>query len=171
MENEAISTEFTPKEEVLPTPEELGEGTASELPETLPPLEAGEEDGTAGSEGDERTDTYYRELAESDLAEIRESGAGIRTPGSLSELRDPYRYGELRAAGLSPLEAYLATEGRELLLPTRDGRAHLAPSIGRAAVGAGGRMATGDLLSARELFPSLSDSEIESLWRRTRGAR
>ncbi len=175
MENEPLtrendSPEAIREEEVLPASEEISEteevlpASEEEYPESTPNEEDTEE--PAGEDGD-----YYARLAEEDLAAIRAAAPGLCLPESLGDLKDPYRYGELREAGLSPLEAYLAVEGRRLLSLRTDGRAHLAPTVSRTAVRVGGRMATGELLAARDLFPSLSDGEIEALWRRTRGGR
>ncbi len=170
MENETLTQENLPEEAVEESlaAEEIGAEGTPPPPQKTPEAEADLDEAEA-EEG--ALNAYYESLASSDLAAIRAGAVGIRVPASLTELSDPARYGALREAGLSPLEAYLATEGTSLLSAARDGRTHLSPTVSRAAARTGGRMATGDLLSARELFPSLSDGEIESLWRRARGAR
>ena len=169
MENETLSKENGDEGEALapPSAEPL---LAGEPHEEAPCGEDILEEESQKATEEEAGEECYAALAEADLATLREEGMGLRLPQSLTDLSDPARYGALREAGLSPLEAYLATEGMHLLRE-RDGRTHLSPTVGRTAAPSGGRMATGDLLLGRDLFPSLSDGEIESLWRRARGAR
>ena len=176
MENEALTRENEPSEGLASVEEGLGDAER-EAPYSGEDARSGEVGGEPASPSEEPLprdigdDGYYARLAEEDLAAIRAAAPELALPRSLSELRDPARYGELREAGLTPLEAYLAVEGRRLQRPPHGGRDHLAPSVSRTAARGGGRIATGELLAARDLFPSLSDGEIESLWRRTRSAR
>ena len=73
------------------------------------------------------------------------------------------RYEELRALGVTPREAFLAT-----VKPTAatDDRAHLGGSVPRRArVGSSG-MSVGELREARTIFGGMSDEEIRDLYRR-----
>ncbi len=174
MENEALR-EFDPAEEgTLPigeeAPPEGGRSPFAAEEEVSAEEAAAEEEATAEEAGESEAygEDAYAALAAADLAALRASAPSLALPGDLRELSDPGRYGALREAGLSPLEAYLATEGQRLLARQKDSRAHLAPSVTRTAARGGGRIATGDLLAARDLFPSLSDGEIEALWRRAK---
>ncbi len=149
-----------------------GEGTndTSAAAETSPshttdplPSEAGEEA--------ESTDERFARTEREDLAVLSEALPELASLTSLSALSSPTRYGELRELGLSPVEAYLATEGRHALGRTQDSRAHLVGSIGRTASTAGSRIGSAELSAARDLFPSLTDGEIEALWRRVETPR
>lgn len=119
----------------------------------------------AEEEGDE-----YRRLAEEDLAELTAAFPAAAGLASLTDLPDPRRYGELRELGLSPREAFLATGGMPAR-PPQDTRRHLGSSVGRTAAPAAGRPTAGEMAAARDLFPSLSDGEIEALYRRVEHPR
>lgn len=97
---------------------------------------------------------------DSDLEEL----AG-EFPESISKdaLSDSERYKELRALGLTPAEAYLASIRRA---PKFDSRSHLRTSVPRAAKSPGSAMSRHELIEARELFSGLSDRQIEDLYRK-----
>lgn len=157
MEENALHEELAvqePESEEAPTREPAAEEEPSPEEEAVP------EEGAPGM-----TDADFARLAEEDLSELRAHLPGLST---LAALSDPHRYGELREAGLSPLEAYLATDGKRLLGKRQENRTHLASSLLRSSRPAGGRIGADELTEARELFPSLSDREIEALWRRAR---
>ena len=83
-------------------------------------------------------------------------------------MKNPERYGELREVGLSPVEAFCASHP-EILLDTvkrRNNRAHLGTCVPRGASPAAGQLSARELEEARELFPSITDGEIEALYRR-----
>ena len=78
-------------------------------------------------------------------------------------LCDKEKYAALRKLGLTHSEAYGYSERREI---TNGGRVHLTGSIpGGASVPALG-MSRSELAAARELFGDLSDSEIQSLYKK-----
>ncbi len=79
-------------------------------------------------------------------------------------LLDTQRYRELRALGLSSREAYLATAKRSEI--RQDSRAHLSGSVPKRAHPLGTGMSTQELSLAREIFGSMSDEDIRSLYRR-----
>lgn len=108
------------------------------------------------------TDEDYSRLAEEDILAIRESFAEAREYKSIAELDDPKRFCELRDMGLSVREAYLATRRP----PHYDNRAHLIGAAPKSAGGPVSSMTSRELESARDLFGGLSDSEIQSLYRR-----
>ena len=160
MEQEALITEPIPEEteQALPADGEgMNDTSAAELP--------GE------SEKEPDADARFAELERLDLAALGEALPELASLPSLSALSSPARYGELREIGLSPVEAYLATEGRRLLTRPRDTRGHLQSSVGRTASTAQGRLGSAELAAARDLFPALSDGEIEALWRRVENPR
>ncbi len=109
----------------------------------------------------------YEALAASDLAEIKARFPAMQHLTHLSEIENAVRYGELRDAGLTVEEAFLATNYGRLGRRTSDNRTHLSGSMPRQAAAPVGRMSYGELCEARALFDGLSDREIEALWRRT----
>ncbi len=108
----------------------------------------------------------YGARAASDLSEIQQAFPELRHLKSLTELHSLARYGELREAGLSAVEAAAATQYERLRRPREDTRAHLSSSVPLHTAPAGSRISIGELTAARDLFPSLSDREIEALYKR-----
>ena len=160
MENETL-----PLENENSTPEaDLVSESATEV-EIAPadPMPAAEEDGTSDSD--------FSDLAAKDLAVLRQAFPELSDMESAAELPEAERYGELREAGLTPIEAFCASHHKILTARRTDNRAHLSASIGRAAGIGGGRIGAAALSEARDLFPSLSDREIEGLYRRVTSAR
>ena len=152
--------------ESAPTP--TGE-TAEEREEAAKEAAPAEEAATAPA-AEEMPD--YARIEREDLAALAAAYPTLSPLSSLAELDDPVRYGELRELGLAPKEAFLAVGGGRLLARgAQDTRAHLATAVGRAAAPAGGRLSAGELAAARDLFPSLSDGEIEALYRRVEHPR
>lgn len=180
MENEALNgLEKTPAPQLTPEPDEVlshgGDGAPAEndesgsreteVSEGVEPAPTAEE-GEAPDEGTDALPDYAATAAE-DLVILRREVSELSELSSLSALPDPARYGELRELGLTPTEAFFATAGRgRSERRTQESRAHLASSVGRAASTAGARLSAAELLEARDLFPSLSDREIEALYRR-----
>ncbi len=159
----AVDGEVTaPAEEAAPPEEAAALFEEAECAEPTP-ADEGQALPAGGSDED------YRAVMQADLAALSAVFPRLRGESDLSSLRNPARYGPLRVAGLTPSEAYLATEGLALL--GGDNRTHLAPSLGRAQGGAHHRMTVGEWEEARALFPQLSDKEIEGLWRRTAAIR
>ncbi len=111
----------------------------------------------------------YGARAALDLSEIRQAFPELRHLKSLTELSSLTRYAELREAGLSAVEAAAATQYERLRRPREDTRAHLSSSVPRHTSPAGSRISIGELTAARDLFPSLSDREIEALYKRASG--
>ncbi len=169
---EAQITDLTPEEELRAADTAVCEGTNDTSAAAQAPSE---EEGAplpteAGEEGEETPDARFARTEQEDLAALRAALPELATLASLTALSAPARYGELRELGLSPLEAYLAPEGHRALSRPGDNRAHLVSSIGRTAA-TGSRIGSAELSAARDLFPSLSDSEIEALWRRVEQPR
>ena len=140
------------------------------------PLESGAEaeafadDSSESSEEKDFDDGFdavsYEELARRDLEEIHAKFPETRGLRSITALPKALRYAELRDLGLSPTEAYLAT-GR--LRPASDNRAHLNSKVPKGSSERGSFMKLSELNSARELFSSLSDEEIQRLYKRVNG--
>ena len=112
--------------------------------------------------------TDYSALAEADLAQLRALFPECRALTHLGELDNPRRYAELRDAGLSPKEAFLATDDGRMRQRRYDNRAHLHSVVPKGASG-GQAMTAAELAAARELFDGLSDADLASLYRRAKG--
>ena len=132
------------------------------------------EDGVADEPADEPATELGTDIGDEDFARQAEEDLAVLSrhfpsllPDGLASLRHPGRYGELREAGLSPVEAFCASHHELILSGGRgDNRAHLGSCIPRGASLAAGQLGARELEEARELFPSLSDGEIEALYRR-----
>ncbi len=107
--------------------------------------------------------TSYEELAAADLAELKSAFPELRSLPSIAALPKAHRFAQLRELGLCAKEAYLAT-GR--LLSPRDNRSHLCSAVPKGAGTGMGSMKPSELSAARELFSSLSDADIQRLFRR-----
>ena len=108
----------------------------------------------------------YEDLARRDLEELSAKFPEARMLKSITALPNALRYAELRDLGLTPTEAYLAT-GR--LRPASDNRAHLNSKVPKGSSERGSYMKISELNSAREIFSSLSDDEIQRLYKRVNG--
>lgn len=108
----------------------------------------------------------YAAMAASDLSEIQSAFPELRHVKSLTELESLERYAELREAGLSAVEAAAATQYERLRKPREDTRLHLSSSVPLHTATPSSRISLGELQAARDLFPSLSDREIEALYKR-----
>lgn len=75
---------------------------------------------------------------------------------------DSERYRELRALGLSPREAYFASASKSYKFDTRS---HLTSAMPKRATSPTGSMSVREMAEARELFPGLSDRQIENLYK------
>ena len=107
--------------------------------------------------------SHYEELMRSDLLELKREFPELGRISSITELSNPLRYAALRDMGLSATEAYLATAGKRR---ARDNRAHLSGSAPRPAGSPSYGMSRQELENAREIFGGMSDSEIQSLYRK-----
>lgn len=152
------------------TAETACEGTPISTAEQ-PDTEIGEAE-EAEAETTECEEEDFSRQAEEDLSVLRRQFPSLFAEG-LTALRDPGRYGELREAGLSPVEAFCASHTELFLgmVPRSNNRAHLGSCVPRGASLASGQLGARELEEARELFPSLSDGEIETLYRRVEKTR
>ena len=88
----------------------------------------------------------------------------LAATAELTEAVENERYKELRALGLTPREAYLATAKPK----AEDTRAHLADSYPRASVSPRVGMTRSELMLAREIFEGMSDTEILRLYKKVK---
>ena len=127
-----------------------------------------EEDESEASENaaeeNEGVNIDYAELDRADMRELCELFPHLRGKESVAELENPLRYAALRDLGLTPKEAYLATEDHR---PARyDNRRHLRSSVPVGARESTDRLGGGELEAARELFSGLSDRELQRLYKK-----
>ena len=108
----------------------------------------------------------YEELLNSDIEELKNSFAELGAGFSVTDLKNPIRYGALRDMGLSPAEAYLATGGR---VRTRDNRAHLTVSVPGTAIKKHLDIPRTELKIAKEIFSDMSEAELHRLYRKVSG--
>lgn len=113
--------------------------------------------------------TDYEAMAREDLAVLQSKFPTCRGITHIGELQNPLRYAELRDLGLSPEEAYLATNYARLSAYQKDNRSHLYSAIPKSAKGESIRADA--LAQARDLFGDLSDGELISLYRRATNTR
>ena len=104
----------------------------------------------------------YEALIAEDLDTLRAEFPELRGIRDITDLNNPLRYAALRDLGLTPEEAYLATAKRR----AQDTRAHLRSAHGRNAGASMGMMSQHELTMARDIFPGLSDAELQRLYKR-----
>ena len=114
----------------------------------------------------EGADTDYEEILTSDMEELRESFAELGDDFSITDLKNPIRYGALRDMGLTPKEAYLATGGRQR---ERDNRAHLTVSAPCSATKRNLGIPRSELKIAREIFSDMNEAELQKLYKKVSG--
>lgn len=107
-------------------------------------------------------ETDYEALMASDVEALKSEFPELRGINDITDLNNPLRYAALRDLGLTPSEAYLATAKRR----TKDTRAHLQSAHGRNAATYMGMMSQHELATARELFPGMSDSDLQRLYKK-----
>lgn len=104
----------------------------------------------------------YASLIAEDIAALKAEFPELVGITDITELNNPLRYAALRDLGLSPAEAYMATAKRR----TQDTRSHLKSAHGKGASASVTMMSQLELRTARDLFPGMSDSEIQRLYKR-----
>ena len=104
----------------------------------------------------------YEALIADDIEALKAEFPELRDITEITDLNNPLRYAALRDLGLSPAEAYMATAKRK----SQDSRAHLRSAHGRNAATEAGMMSQYELATARELFPGMSDSDLQRLYKK-----
>ena len=105
----------------------------------------------------------YGEIEKQDLEELRSLFPHLKAIESITELQNPLRYAALRDLGLTPREAYMATNEP---VYKYDNRSHLRSSVPKGATSPTGLLTSSELEAARELFSGLSDREIQKLYKK-----
>ena len=134
---------------------------SAEETESSPSTESAEEKNPGGEE----LPTDYSEVEKADVAELKSTFPELEELNSITELKNPMRYAALRDLGLSPKEAYLATE--ETRRPARyNNRSHLVGAVPAQSYGNYLSMTKNELESARQIFGDLSDAELQRLYKK-----
>ncbi len=137
----------------------MNEELAHEISADKEPAENSKSD--EPSDIDEITEQTYELDFDNDLREIREH-LPAASPDK-NAIAENERYAELRALGLTPAEAYLATRQNE---PGFDNRSHLTAALPKSSPITKNQMSRQELDMARSLFGELDDSELRSLYKR-----
>ena len=141
------------------TGDEAAEDTVTTNAENTPEIENENE-----SEEDGSTDAVdYGDIEKQDLEELRTLFPHLKGIESITELQNPLRYAALRDLGLTPREAYMATNEP---IQRYDNRSHLRSSVPKGATAPSGILSSSELEAARELFSGLSDREIQKLYKK-----
>ena len=164
-------------EEITPKSEEKEENTPGaceingENEELVPRLELlTDEQSCDGEEvGYELKKSENSEDAD-EVADIAEELENLRAESpEITEMREELneeRYLELRALGLTPEEAYLASARPKKLRPTT---AHLSDSTPRSMKSRETKIPYTELMRARQIFVGMDDSEIQRLYKKVTG--
>lgn len=159
-------------DEAFPTEEEGDEAVMAENEASPTESEDAQKPHTPDEEG--VGDEDFALQAEADMCELCALFPTLSPDGralSLGELANPTRFAELRAAGLTVEEAFLASNYRMLTkaspTPLEGGRgvSHMKGALPRSA-GGGHAMPSSLLVRTRTIFEGLSDKELTSLYHR-----
>ncbi len=110
-----------------------------------------------------RDEVDYAAVLGADIEELKATFPELGGMKNIDELADPVRFGALRDLGLTATEAYLASGGKKR---TYDNRTHLVSSVPGGARSAADGISRADLDMARDIFGSMSESEIQRLYRK-----
>lgn len=96
--------------------------------------------------------------ADIDAINIRFPDAKI---SSLEDIKNSSQYVALRDKGVSPEEAYA-----QVIQPKEDGKKHMTATASKTTPSRGAQMTAFEKRAARDLFPGMSDAEIQKLYKR-----
>ena len=105
----------------------------------------------------------YAAVLGADIEELKATFPELGGMQDIEELANPVRFGALRDLGLSAKEAYLASGGKKR---SYDNRTHLVASVPGGARSAVDGISRAELDMARDIFGSMSESEIQRLYRK-----
>lgn len=151
-------TNSEPNAENLDTPPRLQESDEYELASDGDYDEQGQkEDSAFGKTGDGAESPSFECDLGALLGEFPELASKLAQGFVNTE-----RYAKLRALGLTPEEAYLATSRRQ----SQNNRSHLTSSVPASAKSPLSGMSQREMSEARSLFGDLSEREIKALYNR-----
>lgn len=96
--------------------------------------------------------------ADIDAINIRFPDAKI---SSLEDIKNSSQYVALRDKGVSPEEAYA-----QVIRPKEDGKKHMTATASKTTPSRGAQMTAFEKRAARDLFPNMTDAEIQKLYKR-----
>lgn len=105
----------------------------------------------------------YAAVLGADIEELKATFPELGGMQNIDELADPVRFGALRDLGLTAKEAYLASGGKKR---SYDNRTHLISSVPGGARSAVDGISRVELDMARDIFGSMSEGEIQKLYRK-----
>ena len=164
-------------EEITPKSEEKEENTPGaceingEKDDPLFPFELLPGEHSCGGEevGCELKKSEISEDADEEI-DIEDEVENLRAESpEITEMREELneeRYLELRALGLTPEEAYLASARPKKLRPTT---AHLSDSTPKSMKSREAKIPYTELMRARQIFVGMDDSEIQRLYKKVTG--
>lgn len=129
---------------------------------------------TGADEGDKDTDVSYEEMAKNDLQEIKRLFPSFSGISHLGEIERASRFGEMREAGFSVEEAFMATNYEKVFASVikkarmANGKSHLTSTVPAASGSTDSGMTSEEMRAAKEMFSTLSEKEIQSLYKRAK---
>ena len=119
-----------------------------------------------------QSDTDFARMAEEDLAEIKRLFPSLSGISHLGEIERASRFGEMREAGFSVEEAFMATNYEKVFeaivkrARISNGKSHLTSAVPAQSGASDSSMTSEEMRAAKEMFSSLSEKEIHSLYKR-----
>ncbi len=152
--------------------EEADTTIASQLFEEQP--EVAEEPSAENNEGEEATlgDEDFERMASEDLEEIKRLFPSFSGISHIREIDSASRFGEMREAGFSVEEAFMATNYEKVFdaiikrARMTNSKSHLTSAIPAQSGAEASSMTVDQMRAAKELFSTLSEKEIHSLYKR-----
>lgn len=126
-------------------------------------VETEAEDAAAPEAQPQADEIDYAAVLGADIEELKSTFPELGGMQNIDELADPIRFGALRDLGLTAKEAYLASGGKKR---SYDNRTHLVSSVPGGARSAVDGISRAELDMARDIFGSMSETEIQRLYRK-----
>ena len=126
-------------------------------------VETEAEDAAAPEAQPQADEIDYAAVLGADIEELKSTFPELGGMQNIDELADPVRFGALRDLGLTAKEAYLASGGKKR---SYDNRTHLVSSVPGCARSAVDGISRAELDMARDIFGSMSETEIQRLYRK-----
>ena len=156
-------TEEVLAQDSIAVPEQDSDGTEALTEESAEGEAQDAKDSAEKEDIPESEPTDYEALAAEDMRQLITLFPHLEGKRSVAELDNPLRYAALRDLGLTPAEAYLATNYRAR---SYDNRSHLQSAVPKPAAAQPNLLGSRELEAARELFADLSDREIQRLYKK-----
>lgn len=137
-------------------------------------LNESNEPSSENDEGEENAlgEEDFERMASEDLEEIKRLFPSFSGISHISEIDSPSRFGEMREAGFSVEEAFMATNYEKVFdaiikrARMTNSKSHLTSTIPTQTGVEASSMTVEQMRAAKELFSTLSEKEIHSLYKR-----